>query len=237
MPTRLLREGILTSERVDALEPPAEVFYRRLMSKVDDFGLFDARPSILRASLYPLRVDRVREADIPRWLAACEKAGLILLYEANGKPYLKMLDTRWQVRSEAKFPVPPENSCKQVETVAPVVEVVVGDVSEVTPLSGKPDPSPPDRMNGHRATAREILEFLNEKTGKQYKPVDANLELIVARLREGFDPDDIRAVIAKKCREWGGDDKMGDYLRPKTLFGRTNFANYEGELGTPAGLQ
>lgn len=106
-----------------------------------------------------------------------------------------------------------------------------------TALSGKPDPTPPDRMNGHRATAREILEFLNEKTGKQYKPVNANLELIVARLREGFDPDDIRAVIAKKCREWGGDDKMGDYLRPKTLFGRTNFANYEGELGTPAGLQ
>ena len=100
MPVRLWREGILSSERVDSLDAPAEVFYRRLMSKADDHGLFDARPSILRASLYPLRVDRVREADISRWIAACEKAGLIALYQHDGKPYLQMLDTRWTARSD-----------------------------------------------------------------------------------------------------------------------------------------
>jgi hypothetical protein len=42
MPVRILREGILTSERVDTLSPAAEVFYRRLMSVVDDFGRFSA---------------------------------------------------------------------------------------------------------------------------------------------------------------------------------------------------
>jgi hypothetical protein len=124
MPSRLLREGILSSDRVDQLDFPAEVFYRRLMSKVDDHGLYDARPSILRTSLYPLRVDRVREADISRWIAMCEKAGLIALYSAGGKPYLKMLDTRWEARSKAKYPEPDENGCKQVETPVPVVVVV-----------------------------------------------------------------------------------------------------------------
>lgn len=123
MPLRLLREGILTSERIDQLDAPAEVFYRRLMSKVDDYGLFDARPAILRASLYPLRLDRVREADIARWIAACEKAGVIALYEHGGKPYLQMRDTNWQVRSEPKHPPPPwhkgarkkapDSKCKQ----------------------------------------------------------------------------------------------------------------------------
>jgi hypothetical protein len=107
MPTRLLREGILDSERVDRLDAPAEVFYRRLMSKVDDFGLFDARLAMLRSSLFALRVDRVREADIARWIAACEKAGVIALYEHGGKPYGQMLDTKWQVRSEPKHPLPP----------------------------------------------------------------------------------------------------------------------------------
>lgn len=140
MPSRLLREGILTSERIEQLDAPAEVFYRRLMSKVDDHGLYDARPSILRSSLYPLRVDRVREADITRWIAACEKAGVIALYQHDGKPYLQMLDTRWQARSEPKYPMPThENSCKQEKTPVPVfgVGVVVGDVDNPAPVGAE----------------------------------------------------------------------------------------------------
>jgi len=136
MPTRLLREEILTSPRVEQLDFPAEVFYRRLMSKVDDHGLFDARPSILRATLFPLRVDRVREADISRWIAICEKAGLIVLYNSSGKDCLKMLDTRWQVRSEPKYPLPTVNNCKQPET--PVhLDVVVNEVN--TPAKKQPE--------------------------------------------------------------------------------------------------
>jgi uncharacterized phage protein (TIGR02220 family) len=224
MPTRLLREGILSSERVDQLDWQAEVFYRRLMSKVDDHGLYDARLSMLRSSLYPLRVDRVREADISRWMAACQKAGLIVLYEADGKPFLKMVDTNWKTRSDPKYPLPTESSCKQEKTTVNTSTVVeVGVVDEGKALSGTPDASP-------REEARKILEFLNTKTGRQYEPVNANLELIVARLREGYSSDDIRSVVAKKCREWSGDEKMAPYLRPATLFNRTKFAQYQGEL-------
>lgn len=116
MPNRIVREGILTSERVDTLDWPAEVFYRRLLSKVDDHGLYDARPSILRSALFPLRVDRVREADCTRWIATCVKAGLIALYEHGGKPYLKVLNTQWQERSQPKYPIPPEGICEQLQT-------------------------------------------------------------------------------------------------------------------------
>lgn len=140
MPSRLLREGILDSDRIEQLDWPAEVFYRRLMSKVDDYGLFDARLSTLRTSLYPLRVDRVREADIARWMAACQKAGVIALYEHGGKPYGQMLETRWAARSQPKHPVPPwgleahpssgENSCTQMQTPVPVFGDEVGDVFE-----------------------------------------------------------------------------------------------------------
>lgn len=116
MPNRIIREGILTSERVDLLDWPAEVFYRRLLSKVDDHGLYDARPSVLRAALYPLRIDRVREADISRWIAECEKAGLLVLYcAADDKQYMKVLDTRWKARSDPRFPVPTQ---EQLQTIA-----------------------------------------------------------------------------------------------------------------------
>lgn len=92
MANRVIHEEILTSERVNSLDFPAEIFYRRLMSRVDEHGLHDGRPSILKASLYPLK--RVRHADISLWIAACEKAGLIALYDEDGKPYLQMLDWR-----------------------------------------------------------------------------------------------------------------------------------------------
>ncbi len=116
MPTRLIREGIISSERVEQLDALSEVFYRRLLNKVDDHGLYDARPSILRANLFPLRVDRVREADITRWMAACQTAGLIVLYENGGKPYLMVLNTEWDKRSKPKYPLPPENSCEQSQS-------------------------------------------------------------------------------------------------------------------------
>lgn len=188
MPSRLIREGILSSERVEALDFPAEVFYRRLMSKVDDHGLFDARPAILRTSLYPLRVDRVREADITRWIAACEKAGVIALYEHGGKPYLQMLDTRWTTRSEPKFPPPPwgnggppyssESTCKQLKTDA----ALVGDVVEDGDVKPSP-PAQPDRFARFwKAYPRKTGKGAAEKAWEKLKPTEELLLSMLAAL-------------------------------------------------------
>lgn len=119
MPNRILREGILTSDRVNRLGPAAELFYRRLMSVVDDFGRFDARPSVLRVSCYPLKVDSIREADISRSLAEAQSAGLIALYEVDGKRFLQMLDFRQQMRAKtSKYPQPP-STCAADATHTP----------------------------------------------------------------------------------------------------------------------
>jgi uncharacterized phage protein (TIGR02220 family) len=97
---------------------------------------------------------------------------------------------------------------------------------ELTTLSGKPE------LNASfKADAISILALLNERTGRGYKPVDANIELIAARLKDGATVDEVRAVVERKCQQWRGDEKMDEYLRPKTLFNRTNFAQYQGELG------
>lgn len=106
MPSRIIRDGILTSERVNTLNWEAEVFYRRLMSVADDYGLYDARPAILRASLYPLQLDKMSECNIQRCLAACEKAGLILLYSQEGKSYLMIRSFNQQGKTLPKWPIP-----------------------------------------------------------------------------------------------------------------------------------
>lgn len=73
----------------------------------------------------------------------------------------------------------------------------------------------------------EILEFLNEKTGRSYRPVDENLRFIYARLNT-CSVDDIKGVIARKTREWKNTE-MEKYLRPATLFNAHKFEQYIGE--------
>lgn len=106
MPNRILREGILTSARVDRLTEGGEIFYRRLMSRVDDHGRHESHPELLRTACYPLRVDRVKARHIIGWLAECEKAALLVTYKAGSKAYLQLIDWRQQVRSESKCPAP-----------------------------------------------------------------------------------------------------------------------------------
>lgn len=56
------------------------------------------------------------------------------------------------------------------------------------------------------------------------------MDLIVGRLKES-DRKTCFQIIAKKTRDWKDSDKMKGFLRPKTLFNKTNFAQYQGELG------
>ena len=105
VPNRVLRDGILTSERVNALSWPAEVFYRRMHSVVDDFGRYYAKPELLRAACYPLQLDKVGNPEIVKWIAEMRKAGLLRTYTVDGKEYLELADFRQRVRADAsKFP-------------------------------------------------------------------------------------------------------------------------------------
>ena len=105
--------------------------------------------------------------------------------------------------------------------------------SKTTTLSG----SPPDdaSLNGSRLTyARQILAFLNHKAGRNYQFTAVNLDLIRARLTDGATVDQCRAIIGRKTAAWKGDEKMAQFLRPATLFNRTKFAQYLGELPATA---
>lgn len=105
--SRLVRRGLIDSERVNALGWMEQNLFFRLLLVADDFGLFDARPAYLRSQLYGMCLDRVREADLQRGLAACEEAGLVRLYAAEGKPYLMIGRYGQRSKSKPKFPLPP----------------------------------------------------------------------------------------------------------------------------------
>lgn len=107
MPSRIIREGWLESERIYELDAPAERFFLRLCLRADDYGRFYANPVLLKSSLFPLR-DDVRSTDIPRWLAACEKAGLVRCFEVDGKRFVEIARFDQRTRAKvSKFPAPP----------------------------------------------------------------------------------------------------------------------------------
>lgn len=82
--------------------------------------------------------------------------------------------------------------------------------------------------NGHEA--HRVLEWLNTKAGKNFPFSPPNLDLIRCRMKEGTTEHDLKAIISRKVKEWATDEKQRVFLRPKTLFNRTNVANYLGEL-------
>lgn len=77
--------------------------------------------------------------------------------------------------------------------------------------------------------ARAILEFLNNKAGKHFRPTRFNLGIIQLRM-VAYSDDEIRQVVAMKTREWGRDPHMRQFLRPLTLFDEKLFDQYAGEL-------
>ena len=106
LPTRILRDWT-DSLRVEKLTPEAERFFVRLLMKVDDFGRFYADARLLKSHCFPLLVS-LRETDISRWLAECEKAGLVVVYEAKGRKYLAIVEFRQRARAEASKYQQPE---------------------------------------------------------------------------------------------------------------------------------
>lgn len=77
----------------------------------------------------------------------------------------------------------------------------------------------------NREIAKKVLEYLNQKAGKNFKPVDSNISMINARLEEGYKYEDFVKVVDVKYSEWKYTD-YEKYIRPNTLFCKSHFDNY-----------
>jgi hypothetical protein len=123
MPDRIVRAGILTSDAVCSLNWAAEVFYRRLMSVADDYGRFDGRPSVLRASLYALQLDKVTEPDIGKWIRETVEAGLVRDYAVEGKPFVEIVKFDQRLRAKkSKWPHPLSDVSRCCQTLTNATE-------------------------------------------------------------------------------------------------------------------
>ena len=124
MPNRIIKESICTSDSVDQMTWFEECFWQRLIVNCDDYGRFDARISVLKARLFPLK-EKLQNKDIETAIAKLALIGCIVLYECAGKPYLFLpsWENHQTIRAKkSKYPSPDEQGstreiiCTQMNT-------------------------------------------------------------------------------------------------------------------------
>lgn len=85
--------------------------------------------------------------------------------------------------------------------------------------------------------ARPIIAYLNEKTGKKFTVNETSAALIAARLKlPGVTVEGIKQMINRQVALWTGD-KMEEYLRPITLFGKEKFDGYYAAKDQPVAYE
>lgn len=119
------------------------------------------------------------------------------------------------------------------EEPRPLTTVDDGAVNKNKNIKGSKEPKEKDTEKESPAKAeplmvasREIVNYLNEKTGSHYMASSKNtVTMIKARMSEGHTVDDFKAVIDVKAAEWMGTEQE-QYLRPETLFCAKHFESY-----------
>lgn len=112
------------------------------------------------------------------------------------------------------------------DNVQPIPNINTDNITKDINTNINADIYSPAEAEQHTIPYKEIIDYLNLKVGSNYKyTTKKTKDLIKTRINEGFNADDFKIVIDKKCTEWINDKEMSKYLRPETLFG-TKFESY-----------
>ena len=204
MPNRILRDWT-DSESINAISPQAEVFFVRLVMKVDDFGRFQANPRLLSSLLFPLK-SSVRDTDSTRWLAECEKSGLLAVYEVKGRSYLEIQNFRQRSRaSESKFPSPDGHVTDTRQSPAHVDEDVFVDGGGDDKGRGKPLPlvfPSPLETEEFREAWGQYLAYRRQRSLPSLKPMSVSAQL--TEMASWGLPEALQAIRSSIANGWNG---------------------------------
>src|SRR5471030_647137 len=193
MPTRILREGINSSQRINRLSPGAEILYRRLMSVADDYGRYYANPTTIRGACLPTHPNPPCEQSVINWISECTQPDirLLVIYESEGCKYLEIVNFKQQTRSKSKFPNPAEqvlskclasdtqvlSNCFALDVVGVGVGVEDGVVVEDgvgNTVYSKQEPEDQDDLDGWKSESQVQAECNSHSIHAQqdFLPID-----------------------------------------------------------------
>ena len=217
MPERLIREGILESDSVNNLSPEAELFYRRIMSVVDDFGRFEWDLKKIRLRVYGYRFEFATDERLKRWMAECQKE-LIDVYEWQGKSYLQIRKFNQRLRAAKSKHPGPDGSYTYKENGGQVPVICQADArhprseaeaeaKECTRSQQRPVPEPFQNLPTDHETqiASRIQSRIVAIFGREF-PIDPCRPAAQECIRFNLPvPDLMEKILLIASREWAKD--------------------------------
>lgn len=194
------------SEKVNSLSPMAECVFARLLLKVDDYGNFPYNPKVIRAQLFPLKLDRVRESDIVRCLLECEAAELFTLYKVADKTFLNIGNFNQAMKfPKAVYPQPQNGEKPKKVRGAPIeveveTEIEVEIEKENTPVGGFSD----------------FIKHFNSITGRHFRNVGKVERQYNQRLKDGYTIEQM-LTATKNCFSDPFHKQNPNYLTPEFI--------------------
>lgn len=88
MPSRIIKESICVSRKLNSLTPEEEVFFYRLLVNCDDYGCFYGDPLVLAGKMYPRRPCTAKQ--VRAWRDRVAQVGLIAVYRIDGEEYIEV---------------------------------------------------------------------------------------------------------------------------------------------------
>lgn len=231
MPSRIIKETIITSESLSNITADAERFFWRLVVKADDFGLYYGDPVILASLCFPWKPPARQK--VQSWLTELVREGMVGTYTGDdGKKYLKLLNwgkNQQQRAKESKYPVPTsfDNICNQtpgnqMKSNFPVNENENENEKRGTKTRTRTAPAAaPDGFD-------RFWDAYPKKVGKQ--------DALKAWKQIDPDADTVEAILAglerwKTCDQWTKDG--GKFICWPQKF--LNRRYWEEDPGAPAG--
>src|SRR5690606_8947473 len=204
--------SICTSDTIDQLSPEEEIFFYRLIVNCDDYGRMDARPQILRAKCFPLRLDQVDDCKIINWLYKLEEVGLVQIYEVDSRKYIQIVtwNDHQQIRAKkSKYPAPDDSlkssdiRCNQIKSNVPVIQS--NPIQSESEYESESNPIPEDDDWKKISTAYTNL------TGRLETPVDVQEMKEVLKLADTDQIIQLMQDIHKRFKPKYDGDKIKSF--------------------------
>lgn len=223
MPSRFLKPGLSTSEKFNSVSFEAQSLYVRLLNFVDDFGRFDARPSVIQGICFSVWNDQnpSKHISVSMVSALCQQLAdkkLLDIYETKPKTgeipkrFLQLTNWTERTRSASKWPLPAE--CQQVAVSLPAECQHVDSLHRLTP---SPSPSPSPTPPGAIAPECQIYEAYPRKVGKP-KALTA-----IRKQIQKFGFDLVKAATERFSAAWKGETDLTYCPHPATWFNQERF--------------
>lgn len=156
MPNRIIKESICTSDTVAQMSDFEFRLWIGLIVQADDAGRGDARPAIIKGSVFPLR-ETVTSRQVEQALHGLATKGIVSLYNVGGKPYfvLPTWAAHQRIRdSRPKYPEPPTENDNPPQSSASCGELPQSSAS----CGLNPNPNPNPNTNTKNVCAKPLRD-------------------------------------------------------------------------------